>query len=310
MTEEKRLSMLKVPVGPVDMVLDTDAYNEIDDQFAIAYALAASETLRVNAFYAAPFLNENSTSPADGMEKSFREIQKLLALAGKDVPVFRGSTAYLADENTAQCSDAAEDLVRRAMEHSQGRPLYTVGIGAITNIASALLLKPEIAERMVVVWLGGHALHWPDNAEFNMKQDIAAARVVFGSGVPLVLLPCMGVVNVFATTGPELDFWLKGKNPLCDYLVQHTREAAERYARGRAWSRILWDVTAVGWLLNESGKLMKDRLVPTPVPEYDNRYSQDLRRPMCKMVYHIDRDALFNDLAEHLIALGGSVKRV
>ena len=55
-----------------------------------------------------------------------------------------------------------------------------VSIGAITNIASAILMNPEIVNRMVVVWLGGHALSWPDTEEFNMVQDIAAARIVFG----------------------------------------------------------------------------------------------------------------------------------
>ena len=78
-----------------------------------------------------------------------------------------------------------------------------ISIGAITNIASAILLNPEITGRIVVVWLGGHALGWPDTEEFNMVQDIAAARIVFGCGVPLVQLPCMGVVSEFATTGPE-----------------------------------------------------------------------------------------------------------
>lgn len=39
MTNEQYLKNLKVPTGQIDIVLDTDAYNEIDDQFAIAYML-------------------------------------------------------------------------------------------------------------------------------------------------------------------------------------------------------------------------------------------------------------------------------
>ena len=50
-------------------MLDTDTFNEIDDQFALAYLLAASEKLNVKALYAAPFFhNGNSESPADGIE--------------------------------------------------------------------------------------------------------------------------------------------------------------------------------------------------------------------------------------------------
>ena len=61
LTQEQRARMTECPKGPVDMILDTDAYNEIDDQYAIAYAVCAPEKLRVKAFYAAPFFNSHST---------------------------------------------------------------------------------------------------------------------------------------------------------------------------------------------------------------------------------------------------------
>ena len=42
------------------MVLDTDTYNEIDDQFAVVHALLSPEHLNVEALYAAPFHNNRS----------------------------------------------------------------------------------------------------------------------------------------------------------------------------------------------------------------------------------------------------------
>ncbi len=296
LTMEQRLRMLEPPQGPVDMVLDTDAYNEIDDQFAISYALHAPEKLSVKAFYAAPFFNPKSDGPADGMEKSYREILKLLDLMGADTPVFRGSDRYLPDENTPVPSPSASHLAELAMGYTAENPLYVAAIGAITNVASALLLRPEIAERIVVVWLGTNAPFWPDNREFNCMQDVAAARVVLSSGAPVVLLPCMGVVSAVTTTQPELERWLLGKNPLCDYLASNTIAEANSYAAGKVWSRVIWDVTAIGWLLNDGGRLMQDTLTPTPIPQYDDHLSIDPRRPLCKTVYHVDRDALFGDL--------------
>ena len=62
------IKMLEPPTGKVDMVLDTDAYNEIDDQFAISYALRSTDRTDVKAIYAAPFWNGKSTGPLDGME--------------------------------------------------------------------------------------------------------------------------------------------------------------------------------------------------------------------------------------------------
>jgi hypothetical protein len=300
LTQIQRLKMLEPPTKPIDMVLDTDAYNEIDDQYAISYAMASADRLHLKALYAAPFDNQYVSCPAEGMESSYQEIHNLLHLTEREVPVYRGSESFLADEESPVESPAMQDLIKRAMQYTCENPLYVVAIGAITNIASAILVKPEIVDRMVVVWLGGHALGWPGNAEFNLRQDVAAARIVFGSGVPLVLLPCLGVVHSFTTTEHELNYWLQGKNALCDYLIDHTVEVANEYARGKVWSRPIWDVTAIGWLMNDNNRFMLDKLVHTPIPEYDYHYAEDARRPLCRMVYYIKRDALMGDLFDRL----------
>ena len=39
-------------------------------------------------------------------------------------------------------------------------PLYVVAIGAVTNVISAILMAPEIMERIVVIWLGAHPPYW------------------------------------------------------------------------------------------------------------------------------------------------------
>ena len=114
MTNEQRIKNLSVPTGKVDVVLDTDAYNEIDDQFAITYLLSCKEKLNTKALYAAPFLNDLSTSAGDGMEQSYNEIIKLLDFMNEKCEVYRGSNAFLTDEKTPVISDAARDLASRA----------------------------------------------------------------------------------------------------------------------------------------------------------------------------------------------------
>ncbi len=301
MTNEQRLKNLTVPKGRVDVVLDTDAYNEIDDQFAIAYLLKSKEKLNTKAIYAAPFFNERSNSPVDGMQKSYDEILKLLSLAEEKVDVFKGSDKYLDDENTSVISDAARDLAERVKNYSPENPLYVVVIGAITNIASAILLNPEVAENTVVVWLGGHAHHFYDTKEFNMYQDIAAARVVMGSGVPFVQLPCEGVVRSFTISKQELEFWIKGKNKLADYLAQNSIETADSYANGKPWTRVIWDATAVAWLLNDDDRFMLSRVMPTTLPTYDGFYEKESISSQMRYVYHIYRDALMEDLINKLV---------
>ena len=303
MTTQQLLKNLQTPRGAVDVVLDTDAYNEVDDQYAIAYLLKQSDRLHTKAFSAAPILNSLSESAGDGMEKSYQEILKLLRLAGREdmqAHVYRGSTAFLPDEKTPVESEAARYLAEVSKEYCPEKPLYIVAIGAITNVASALLMNPEMKENVVIVWLGGHSHEWCINNEFNLYQDVAAARVIFGCGAPVVQLPCFGVVDRFATSRYELEHWLKGKNALCDYLVAYTTDTAESYAAGRPWTRVIWDVTAVAWLVNDDHKFMDDELRQSPIPEYDHRYAFDNRRHFIRYVTNIRRDQLFEDLFEKL----------
>ena len=107
----------------------------------------------------------------------------------------------------------------------------------------------------------------------------------------------------FCTTGPELKHHLEGTNPLGDYLVSNTLEVAEKYMRDKAWSRCIWDVTAVAWLLNDGQRFLRTRRVPTPIPQYDFTYSvPEDARPM-EYVYRINRDKLFSDLFERIARL-------
>ena len=301
MTNEQRLRNLNPPTGPVDVILDTDVSCEIDDQFAIAYLLRNTEKLHIQGLCAAPFSFDGH--PAPGAEQSYRTLREMLILAGRaDLldKTHRGSRTYLKDEHTPVESDAAAFMADTAMRYSPEHPVYVIAIGCGTNVASALLKNPAMRENAVVVWLCGHAHTWPDTNEFNMEQDVAAARVIFDCGVPLVQVPCFGVVDRFTTTRYELEHWLKGKNTLCDYLTDNTIRAAESYAAGTAWSRPIWDVTAVAWLLNEEDAFMKGNLRPTPIPEYDHRYAFDQTRPLYRYIYHIRRDALYTDLFRKL----------
>ena len=217
-----RIARLEAPEGKVRMVLDTDTYNEIDDQFAVVHALLSPEKLAVEALYAAPFFNSRSDGPEDGMEKSYEEILRLLERL--DIPagdfVLRGSTGFLDDTLEPYRSAAALDLIERAMAtESDGDPLYVVAIGAITNVSSAILIEPSIIERIVVVWLGGNALYWPTAHEFNLKQDIPASRLLFDCGVPLVQIPCKNVTTHLASTVPEIEHYVQGRGAIGDYLA-------------------------------------------------------------------------------------------
>jgi inosine-uridine nucleoside N-ribohydrolase len=297
LTPEKLIAHLAHPGRKVRMVLDTDTYNEVDDQFALAYALRSPERLQVEAVYAAPFFNERSSGPGDGMEKSYAEILKILSFM--KIPsggfVFKGSAGYLADGNTPRESEAARDLVRRAMAAPNDDPLYVVAIGAITNIASAILMEPAIVGKIVVVWLGGHAFSWPDTQEFNLRQDVPASRLIFDCGVPLIHIPCNGVTTHLTTTVPELNAYLHGKSGLGTYLTDIVKECTAGLS---AASRVIWDVAAVAWLVDP--EWVPSALVHSPVLTDQVTYSSDPRRHFIRSAYFVKRDAIFADLFRKL----------
>ena len=236
------IARLQPPHGRPRVVIDTDAANEIDDQFALAWALLSPQQMQVEAVYATPFsfahrrgqmvqarrardqpeaasAEDNEllalyaskiahferqgwplesadlppfNPPGAGMERSFDEIVRVfellgLAHAGR---VFRGSTGYLRDLHSPLRSPAAEHLVALALATPEDQPLYVLAIGCLTNVASALLMAPAIAERIVVVWTAGFPSHAPHvNRAFNLEQDLLASQLVFDCGVPLVYLP-------------------------------------------------------------------------------------------------------------------------
>lgn len=297
MPAEKLIPRLRLPGGKLNMVLDTDTYNEVDDQFALCYSLLSRERLNVQAVYAAPFFNDRSNGPEDGMEKSYDEIVRLLGTMNLQSQgfVFKGSRSYLPGEDTPVISPAAEDLVKKGMAMPEGELLYVTAIGAITNVASALLMEPRLVEKICVIWLGGHPLTWPTAREFNLMQDVKAARVILNSGVPFILVPCMGVASHLTASIPELEAFLGGKNEMCDALVKLFSEYTDDPF---GWAKEIWDVSTIGLLVNPDWAPMT--VEPSPLLSDDCRWSRDASRHPIGVVQWLNRNAIFRDMYKKL----------
>jgi inosine-uridine nucleoside N-ribohydrolase len=278
--------------GKIRMVLDTDTFNEVDDQFALVYALCSPEKLKVEAVYAAPFFNNRSKDAGDGMEKSYHEIVRLLQLM--NIPhenfVYKGSETFMREKHKPVDSGAARDLIQRAMECAD-EPLYVAAIGAITNIASAILLEPEIVNKIVVVWLGGQPFYWDNAMEFNLQSDLKASQIIFNSGVPLVQIPCMGVASHLLTSVPELERCLSGRNTVCDALVELFKSYESDHF---GWAKELWDISTIAYLNNSDW--VPTSLVHSPLLTDNCTYSFDKRRHFIRVATQINRNAVFRDM--------------
>ena len=146
--------------------------------------------------------------------------------------VFKGSRTYLPDEKTPVDSPAARHLCELAMTYSVEKPLYVVAIGAITNVASALLRSR--ASPTASCWCGWAVTSTRGRTRGNSTfSRMSPARVsCSGADARWFSCPAWGCVLLLRNRS-RTAHWLSGKNALCDYLVSHTVEEAESYAAGQ-----------------------------------------------------------------------------
>jgi len=301
LTDAERVARLEPPRGRPRVVVDTDAANEVDDQFAIAHALLAPERLAVEALYAAPFAGGRASDPGEGMRRSAEEIHRVLEALGPlpgrgaPPPVLAGAEAWLPAADRPVESAAAHDLVARAA--AGPGLLHVVALAAPTTVASALLLDPSLAERVVVVWLGGNPTWWPSADEFNLAQDVHASRVLLDSGVPLVLVPCRSVAEHLRVSLAELERHVRDHSRIGALLTDLIAGLHEDHA-GR--TKVIWDLAPGAWLMQP--EWVPTALVPSPLLTDGMTWSYDPARHLVREARTVDRDAVVVDLVRRLRA--------
>lgn len=238
-----------------NLILDTDTFNEVDDQFAIGYAML-SDNIDVLAMTAAPFASPTYPDPADGMEMSFKELVKVRDMVDPDkkmnIPCYRGSTRFMENTITPVHSEAVDNIIR--IVHETDDIVYIAAIGAFTNVASALMVDPSIMEKVVVIMIGANTYNYENGNcnEYNLKQDRFAARILFECGVPLIVLPAEGGTSQLYTTNAELNYYLKDKagvygNYLCEIVAGYEGEPLNGKTCNTR-ERIIWDIAAIAFL--------------------------------------------------------------
>lgn len=247
----------------IDIVIDSDAANETDDQFAIALALMAAERFQIRAMYAAQFLHVNVYSRGEGMQASYRELLRLLTFfPGRDIPCLPGAAATAEQGGV---SAAAWHLVELSRQYDALHRLKVVAIAALTNIAGAILLDPTICERIELWWLGGQLYENPPE-EFNLCGDLAAVKIVFDSMVPIVMFPCAGVAQQLILTREAAETHLAAGGVLGAFLFQRFRRAIESWRQSQA---SLWDIAPFATLLEpawaELVELPRRKFCPKPL---------------------------------------------
>lgn len=260
------------------VIIDSDAKNEIDDQYTIVYILKHPQ-LRVLGINATQFARPGS------VQESYEEIKKILDLMDltDKVPVFRGAEHALADRKTPQPSEAAEFIIDQARKSTE--KLYIVAHGALTNVASAYLLAPDIADRVELYWLGGS--FWPGGGrEFNAENDPRALQVTMESPLSVHLIPAHGVGGLLGLSFNEAKRHLEHTEPVGDFLVERFRQIGDA-------SRAIWDLSAPALLLHpEWGSKIEAR---APTVTNDLEYLPNPNGKIIHVFTDLDADTILDD---------------
>ena len=275
-----------------NVILDTDTYNECDDQFALSYMLKSQDIFNIEAITVAPYSNKNCTVPV-GIENSYNEVIKICNMLNYDSTnkVFKGSTDYISNGYNEN-NDAINKIIEVALKNKK---TYIMAIGALTNIALAIKNKPDIIEKIEIIWLGGNSFLRKDNTEFNFKQDVQAVKIVFESKVKLTVIPCKNVASNLRTSIYELNHYLKDKSNLCNYLIDRFYNDGYHGVQER---RIIWDISVIAFLINKSWFETQD--ISCPLINEDTSYSFTQARHPITFVNFLDVDKIFSDLFKKL----------
>ncbi|WIY54059.1 nucleoside hydrolase [Devosia sp. YIM 151766] len=340
-------SRLAHPGHGARVIIDTDTANEIDDQYALAWALLSPERMRLEGVTAVPFsfahhrdglirsvqiLKQGGpanpeeknfmgglagwaqrmvdtgrdpaktlfTLPAEGVELSYQEILRVFEKCGvnPEGKVFRGSAGYLESLDTPLDTPAARFIIDRARRRDEG-PVYVLAMGALTNLASALLLAPDIIDNLVVVWTAGFPSYAPFSnlPSLNLVQDKLASRLLFDCGVPHIYLPGYHVGAQLKLSLPEMEAFVKGQGAIGDYLHHlYTHNPLHEMfaitgAESKTW--VIWDMINVAWLLDPT--YVSTFATTSPRLDEGLYWRQDATRHPMIEAYDLNRDAIFED---------------
>lgn len=181
------------------VIVDNDFSGDPDGLFQLAHLLM-SPSVDVRAIIGSHLRVgdgfDRSTTQADNAAKKARELLEVMGMT-KTIPVFAGSNTAMANDSTPVKNEAVNFIIQEALRTDTRQPLYVVCGAGLTEMASAALTNPQLADKLTLIWIGGPeyselALPPPgySEVEYNLNIDQAAARAVFNrSAVPLWQVP-------------------------------------------------------------------------------------------------------------------------
>ena len=269
-----------------NIILDTDLYNEIDDQIALAYILKSKDALNLEAVTIAPF-TKGEYNTKTSIDKSYEVAKKIFKMCGEenyDI-ILKGATEYFTN-NPHQTNEAVNKIIKIAKKNDK---TYILSIGCITNIALAIKKEPSIINKIEVIWLGTNFLFMKNN-DFNFRQDVEAVRFVLDSKVKITIIPTYPVSYGLMISKYELENRIRNANELCNYFCDiFTDDYGTKKIR-----RVIWDISTVAYMINK--EWFETMEISCPRIKDDTSFKLTKFRHKIKFVQRLNSDKIYDDL--------------
>lgn len=289
------------------LIIDNDFGGDPDGMFQLVHHLL-SPSVDIRAIIGSHLRPgdyfDSSGTTATNAKNNIESILEMMGMRGK-YPAYAGSNTGLNDTDTPHHSEGARIIIKEAMRDDTDVPLYVVCGGGLTEIASAYLIEPRIAERLTLVWIGG--MEYVDvvlpppgysRTEYNTAIDIKAVQVIFNkSDINLWQIPRNAYRQALVTL-PELQTKIQPFSEVGKTLTG----MIEKFLKMRgAESYILGDnplvlVTALQSIYEPDTSSSSYQLKQAPFINDEGMYEINRNGRLIRVFNQLDTRLMFEDL--------------
>ena len=243
-----------------------------------------------------------------------KELLSVMQLEGK-FSVYEGGGFGLTDIKTPIISEGSKAIVKEAMREDTKMPLYVVCGAGLTNIASAYLMEPRIAKKIILVWIGGGEYpeltktpHAENNPEYNLGIDIKACQVIFNiSDIPIWQVP-RDTYRQALYSYSELISKIKPSGIVGKFLVEKIEDVMKKSKGSLGEAYILGDsplvlLTALQAPWSGEPSSSKYVLKSTPRVNDSGLYEETSSGRKIRVYTSLDTRLMFDDLVAKLALL-------
>ena len=297
----------------VKVLIDNDFCGDPDGLYALAQQALCPSTDIVGIVGGHLSASGGFTDRKDQATESVEKASALLESMGMKgkYSVVEGAQTGLASADKAIDSEGARMIIAEARKCTPEKPLFVTCGAALTNVASALLMAPEISKNIVVVWIGGQEYSFGavpppgySTVEYNLNLSIPAGQVVFNkSDVRIWQIP-RDVYRQCLYSTAEMHAYVKpcGKlGALLSDAIDSTMANCEKYNIAMGETYIMGDSPLVLLTSLQSGfeaDPSSSHWVPTPCPKIDDngQYQPNPTGRIIRVYTTVDTRLMFGDM--------------